>query len=109
MELTKEHFDQQIAKLATKDDVHREVQDGVEALARIVENTIATPFTKRFDQLEELLTVKEEVQTLKRQVSEIRAAVSDHQKSSFFGLSPEVSNIISPKAPSSVRSSPYRV
>jgi len=35
--------------------------------------------------------------------------VSDHQKSSFFELLPEASNIIALKAPSSVRSSEYRV
>jgi transposase len=35
--------------------------------------------------------------------------VSDHQKSSFFGLSPEASNIIALKAQSSVRSAAHRV
>ena len=74
-ELTKEYFDQQIAKLATKEDVHREVREGVEDLARIVADTIATPFTKRFDRLEELLEVKDDVATLKRQMTEIRSAL----------------------------------
>ena len=55
MQLTQEHFDQQIAKLATKEDVHHEVREGVEDLARIIADTIAMPFTKRFDRLEELL------------------------------------------------------
>jgi hypothetical protein len=36
-------------------------------------------------------------------------SVSDHQKSSFFELLPEASNIIALKAPSSVRSSEYWV
>jgi hypothetical protein len=37
------------------------------------------------------------------------ADVSDHQKSSFFELLPEASNIIAPKAQSSVRSSRWRI
>jgi len=47
----------------------------VEDLARIVADTIATPFTKRFDRLEELLEVKDDVATLKRQMTEIRSAL----------------------------------
>src|SRR6266542_399554 len=49
MKLTRGHFDQQIAKLATKENVQPELREFVEDLARIVANTIATPFTKRFD------------------------------------------------------------
>jgi len=37
--------------------VHREVREGVEDLARIVADTIAAPFTERFDRLEESLDV----------------------------------------------------
>ena len=70
-ELTKEYFDQQIAKLSTKDDLN----DAVEALARIIAETIAEPFTKRFDRLEDLLTVKDEVEKLKTQMIEIRSAL----------------------------------
>jgi hypothetical protein len=36
-------------------------------------------------------------------------SVRDHQKSSFFGFLPEASNIIAPKAQSSVRSSEWRI
>jgi hypothetical protein len=75
MQLTQEHFDQQIAKLATREDVRHEVKEGVEDLARIIADTIATPFTKRFDRLEELMDVKDDVQTLKRQMMEIRSAL----------------------------------
>jgi len=86
MELTKEHFDHIVAGLATKDSVTRAVadsekrviqriDDAQEELARIIADTIANPFTKRFDRLEELLEVKEDVQTLKHQMSEIRSAL----------------------------------
>lgn len=84
MELTKEYFDQVVSGLATKKDltplatkadVKREVREGVEDLARIIADTIATPFSKRFDRLEELLEVKEDVLTLKRQMLEIRSAL----------------------------------
>jgi len=69
-ELSKEHFDQQIAKLATKDDVHREVREGVEELARIVSGGFEdiqkrldvtaqiTVFERKFQKLEEALHIK---------------------------------------------------
>ena len=64
-----------VAPLATKQDVHREVREGAEDLARIIADTIATPFTQRFDRLEELLDVKDDVHLLKRQMAEIRSAL----------------------------------
>lgn len=74
-ELTAEHFEQilgeKLAPLATKADVREAVED----LARMIADTITAPFTRRFDQLEELLEVKEDVQVLQRQMSEIRAAL----------------------------------
>jgi hypothetical protein len=82
MELTKEHFDQVLKGLATKADLaaseHRiigRIDEAQEQLARMVADTIATPFTKRFDRLEELLEVKEDVQTLKHQMMEIRSTL----------------------------------
>jgi hypothetical protein len=73
--LTEERFEQilteKLAPLATKSDLHQ----AVEELARIVGDTIAGPFSKRFDRLEELLEVKEDVLTLKRQMLEIRSAL----------------------------------
>lgn len=75
MELTKEHFDQAlkaaVAPLATKKDL----EEQTEALARMVADTIATPFTQRFDRLEELLEVEDDVQVLKHQMAEIRSAL----------------------------------
>ena len=64
-----------LAPLATKADVHREVREAVDDLARIIADTIATPFTERFERLEELLAVKDDVEQLKRQMLEIRSAL----------------------------------
>jgi hypothetical protein len=82
MELTKEHFDEVVAGLVSKQDVVAtekriisRIDEAQEEFARIVADTIATPFTKRFDRLEELLEVKEDVQTLQKQMAEIRSAL----------------------------------
>jgi hypothetical protein len=80
MELTKEHFDQIVKGLATKEDLKplatkKDLEEQTEALARMVADNIATPFTKRFDRLEELLEVKDDVQVLKHQMAEIRSAL----------------------------------
>lgn len=62
MELTQEHFDKAlkaaVAPLATKKDL----EEQTEALARMVADTIATPFTQRFDRLEELLNIRDRVE-----------------------------------------------
>ena len=74
-ELTREYLDQAlkavVAPLATKKDL----EEQTEALARMVADAIATPFTKRFDRLEELLEVKDDVQVLKRQMAELRSTL----------------------------------
>jgi hypothetical protein len=82
MELTKEHFDEVVAGLVSKQDaaatekrIVSRIDEAQEELARIVADTIAIPFTKRFDRLEELLEVKENVQTLQKQMAEIRSAL----------------------------------
>jgi hypothetical protein len=41
-----------------------------------VADTIATPFTKRLDRIEELLKVKDDVENLKRQMEELRLHLS---------------------------------
>ena len=75
-------FDEKLAPLATKQDVAasetrviKRVDNAQEDLAGIVADTIAAPFSKRFDRLEELLEVKEDVLPLKRQMLEIRTAL----------------------------------
>ena len=60
-----------VAPLATKKGLEAQTA----ALARMVADTIATPFTKRFERLEELLEVKDDVRVLKRQMAEIRSAL----------------------------------
>jgi hypothetical protein len=59
-----------VAPLATKK--HLEAQ--TEELARMVADTIAVPFTKRFEHLEEILDFADRVQTLERQMSRLMAA-----------------------------------
>ena len=53
----------------------KRIDDSQEELARLIADTVANPFTKRFDRLEQFLEVKEEVQVLQRQMTEIRAAL----------------------------------
>ena len=81
-ELTKEYFDEALKTLATIDAlastekrIVKRIDESQEELARVIANTIAIPFTKRFDRLEELLEVKQDVMTLKRQMLEIRSAL----------------------------------
>jgi hypothetical protein len=77
MELTQEYFEEVLTQklAATEKRIIKRIDEAQEELARIVADTIAAPFTARFDRLEELLLVKEDVQTLKRQMSEIRSAL----------------------------------
>jgi hypothetical protein len=71
MELTQEHFDEQIKKLATKKDI----EEQTEALARIISDTIATPMHERFDELKDYLEVREDVATLKVDMVKIKEAL----------------------------------
>ena len=57
----------------TEQRIIKRIDEAQEELARMVADTIATPFSKRFDRLEELLEVKDDVQLLKRQMVEIRS------------------------------------
>jgi hypothetical protein len=77
MELTQEYFEKVLTQKleATEQRIINRIDDAQDELARIVADTIAAPFTARFDRLEELLLVKEDVQTLKLQMSEIRSAL----------------------------------
>jgi len=76
-QLTEERFEQILAQRldAQTKQLKTYMDDQTEDLARIIADTIATPFNKRFDRLEELLEVKEDVLTLKRQMLEIRSAL----------------------------------
>jgi hypothetical protein len=76
-------LDQKLGGLVTKDDaattegrIIKRIEESQEDLARIVADTIATPFTKRLDRIEELLKVKDDVENLKRQMEELRLHLS---------------------------------
>jgi hypothetical protein len=71
MELTKEHFDQVVKGLATKQDI----RDGVDELARIIAETIAAPFTERFDDLEKRLDVTEQIKLFERKFQKLEEAL----------------------------------
>jgi hypothetical protein len=77
MELTKEYFDKVLTQKldATEQRIIQRIDEAQEQLARIVADTVATPFTERFERLEQLLKVKDDVETLKRQMGEIRSAL----------------------------------
>ena len=74
MELTKEYFDQAlkaaVAPLATKDDVHREVRDGVEELARMV--------SRGFDDVLNRLDVRDQVERHEKALQEISRKMGLH-------------------------------
>jgi hypothetical protein len=67
MELTKEHFDQTIKGLATKQDVHNEVREGVEELARMV--------STGFEDLNARLDVAEQMKTFERKFQRLEEAL----------------------------------
>lgn len=74
MELTKQHFDKQIAKLATKDDllalrteIGGDIDNAVEELARITK--------AGFDDVLERLDVTERVYTLEKDMKKIKDAI----------------------------------
>jgi hypothetical protein len=80
MELTKEYFDQITENLATKEDLKplatkQDVREGVEELARIISETIATPMEKRFASLEKKLDVEKDVAALKVDMVKIKEAL----------------------------------
>lgn len=98
MELTKEYFDQQLRNLATKQDLEsfatkddlkglatkedlkplatkQDVREGVEELARIVADTVATPMEEGFARLESLMDVRLAVQTLQLDMRRIKEAL----------------------------------
>jgi hypothetical protein len=91
MELTKEHFDQTlkglatkkgleqalkkaVAPLATKEDVGREVREGVDELARITSAGFART-EERFDELETRLDVTEQLKVFQRKFQKLEEAL----------------------------------
>jgi hypothetical protein len=79
-ELTKEDFEQALKGLATKDDLlkavaplatKKDLEEQTEALARIVADTVANPFTKRFDDLEEKLDYSERIRMIENRLAKL--------------------------------------
>jgi hypothetical protein len=71
MELTKEYFDQAlkaaVAPLATKEDVHREVRQGVDELARMVADG--------FEDVQRRLDVTAQIKTFERKFQKLEEAL----------------------------------
>lgn len=85
-ELTKEYFDQVLKGLATKEDLKAElasaekriikrIDEAQEELARIVNDTIAVPFTERFDRLEEQRDVAVQLKVFERKFQKLEEAL----------------------------------
>ncbi len=78
-QLTEERFeqlldkklDEKLAPLATRADV----DNAVERLARIIADTVADPFTKRFDELEQKIDVTDQLKTFERKFQKIEEAL----------------------------------
>ena len=64
-------------KLGIKQELKVNIEEirDVNMQSQVIANTIAEPFTKRFEKLEELLKVKDDVETLKLQMLEIRSTL----------------------------------
>jgi hypothetical protein len=94
MELTREHFDQQLSALnhwlgkmeqrmdgmATKTDLKPlatkiGVREGVEELARIIATTVAEPMEQHFAQVQAELAMHQRVQQLENDMNKIKAAL----------------------------------
>jgi uncharacterized protein YqgV (UPF0045/DUF77 family) len=70
-QLLDKKLDEKLAPLATKADV----ENAVEHLARIVAETVADPFTKRFDDLEKKIDVTDQLKTFERKFKKIEEAL----------------------------------
>ncbi len=79
-ELTKQYFDKQLGKLATKEDIKR-IDNKVEGLAtkKYLNDEIsdlAGMMSRRFDEIEKKLDVRAEVDQLKSQMSKVWQALN---------------------------------
>lgn len=76
-QLTEERFEQLLDKRlgATEARIIKRIDDAQEELARMVANTVAEPFTKRFDELEKTLDVIEQLKSFERKFQKIEEAL----------------------------------
>ena len=78
-ELTKQYFDKQLGKLATKDDLKKEIGGLESRLESKIENEVgnlAAMTSRRFDELEKKLDVRADVDKLKFQMSKVWNALN---------------------------------
>lgn len=80
MELTKEYFEQTVARLASREDLQplatkADVSEAVESLARIIAETVAAPMERHFSDLKETRRLREDVETLKAEMQRIKDAL----------------------------------
>jgi DNA primase large subunit len=82
MELTQQYFDEQIKKLASKEDLGEQTKElkafareQTEELARIISKSIVEPMEKEFAALEKKLDVKPRVEKLEKDMVAIKTAL----------------------------------
>lgn len=83
MELTQQYFDEQIKKLASKEDLDKQTKDlkvfaeeQTAELARIISTSVVEPMEQRFNDLEKKLDVKPRLEKLEKQMTELKTALS---------------------------------
>jgi protein associated with RNAse G/E len=78
MELTQEYFDQQLQKLATKEDLNAALETQTKELKDYIHESFATQqqyIDERFNELMDQTKVKEDVALLKTELAQIKAAL----------------------------------
>ncbi len=78
-ELTKQYFDKQLGKLATKEDLKKEIGGLESRLESKIENEVgnlAAMTSRRFDELDKKLDVRAEVDELKVKMSKVWSALN---------------------------------
>ncbi len=78
MELTQEYFDQQLQKLATKDDLTTALETQTKELQDYIHESFSTQqeyIDERFSELMDQTKVKEDVAQLKTELAKIKTAL----------------------------------
>jgi hypothetical protein len=82
MELTQEYFDRQLKNLATKDDLQAQTKElkayadeQTTHLVSVINETIAEPMERHFEELKDFVQVREDVQTMKLEMQRIKEAL----------------------------------
>lgn len=82
MELTQEYLDKALANLPTKDDLASQTRElkayadeQTARLVSVINETIAEPMERHFEEMKDYLKTKEDVQILKREMQQIKEAL----------------------------------